>query len=534
MNQNNAIPSIRHDFKNALKVMMTISGIAVLGVVLYYIFFISKGYYHSDCTDTITWAQAVVDGKSLINPDFKYACLLPFGGQLLMVPFVAIFGFGMKAQLIGMALFAIIFTASLVYLCRSMNCSYRWCSVTVAVVLLILSASEKLREIFWCHIIYYSLGILFLMIGLALTINILKSEKPKLHHIIILFIWTILCSTNGSQAITIYVLPVIAAIFAERFFDMKTPLFASNNRKSFFIITIMILAMLFGIFLSFIINGDAIASYQEAYSKFDKKSDWINNFLNVILGIFTLLGIDASNCELFSLDGIFILIKIICALIIMIVPVIMLFMYRKFQDISYRLMILAHTVLSILILMGWIFGLLNTACWRLSPMLATATILCVMFVKWLYDNKYFVRLSAIIIIPLSFVLMMSVIDIAQNAVDGQTEENKQLESVSEYLEENNLEYGYATFWNANIITLLSDSKVKVRCVNEYEGLITKSYYQTNVNWYKDNSYDRYFLLLDSDEYTAYTENPLFLEPMEILCFEDKYILIYNYNFMENK
>lgn len=80
---------------------------------LYY--FISKGYYHADCTDTITWAEAVLDGKALMNSDFYYACLLPFGGQLLMVPFVAIFGVSMTAQLCGMVLFAICFGLALAF-----------------------------------------------------------------------------------------------------------------------------------------------------------------------------------------------------------------------------------------------------------------------------------------------------------------------------------------------------------------------------------------------------------------------------------
>lgn len=48
------------------------------------------------------------------------------------------------------------------FLLRSMNFSYKWSVFGVSALFLIVSISEKLREIFWCHIIYYSLGLLLL------------------------------------------------------------------------------------------------------------------------------------------------------------------------------------------------------------------------------------------------------------------------------------------------------------------------------------------------------------------------------------
>lgn len=114
-----------------------------------------------------------------MNSDFYYACLLPFGGQLLMVPFVAIFGVSMTAQLCGMVLFAICFGLALAFLLRSMNFSYKWSVFGVSALFLIVSISEKLREIFWCHIIYYSLGLLFVMVGLGLVLRVLNCENQK-------------------------------------------------------------------------------------------------------------------------------------------------------------------------------------------------------------------------------------------------------------------------------------------------------------------------------------------------------------------
>ena len=38
----------------AVKVAVSLMGAVSIGIVFFYIIFISKGYYHADCTDTIT------------------------------------------------------------------------------------------------------------------------------------------------------------------------------------------------------------------------------------------------------------------------------------------------------------------------------------------------------------------------------------------------------------------------------------------------------------------------------------------------
>ena len=141
---------------------------------------------------------------------------------------------------------------------------------------------------------------------------------------------------------------------------------------------------------------------------------------------------------------------------------------------------------------------------------------------------------AIIIVPVSIVMIIISLEIYTKDVEGQTEENRRLESLCEFLEENELEYGYATFWDANSITLLSDSKVKVRCIRIDAGIISPRLYQTNINWYKDNSYDSYFLLLTPQEYLQYISSNDYERPKKLLEYEKSYILVYDYNIVEIK
>lgn len=534
-NSKKTIIQIKNSLCNISKKSTVLLVFFALALVLYFIIFISKGFYHSDCSDTILWAQAMLDGKSIINPDFQYAALLPFGGQLIIAPFVAIFGYGMKAQLMGMVAFTLLFTFALVYFCKSANLNYRWISVTTAFVLLTLCSSEKLREIFWCHIIYYSLGVFFLLLGLGLVFNIIKKDKFPITLYIVLIIWTVLCSINGSQSLTLYTLPVMGALIAERFFDTETPFFSRKNARYGLIIIGFIVAIVIGLFLSKIIIGDVTAVYQDAYSKFDKSDNWTNNLLKLLPAILTLCGASpVSNTPIFSFDGILILLRIICIAIVMITPFIMLAMYKKITDKFYRLTLLCHLMLTGLLLLGWIFGLLHAANWRLSPLVVTSSILTIMFIKWILKEGKNIRYSALLLIPVSIMFMLFTLDISKAEETHQTNANLKLQAVSEYLQNSNLEYGYATFWNSNAITLFTDSEVKLRSIKQNNGKLEVMLYQTNINWYNDNSYTEYFLLLSKSEYSLYLTSDSYKNPIDTRLFEDYVILIYDYNIMKLK
>ena len=151
-------------------------------VVGYYIFGPAKGCYHSDTTDTILWAQATLESKSFFNEDFCYACILPFGGHLIMLPYVAMFGVSVAAQSWGMFTFFLIFVISLFGMLKKVGMNFIWTCLTTAFTILLVSGSTKLREIFWDHVIYYSLGLLFAFVGIILIsacIDKLNAGKGK-------------------------------------------------------------------------------------------------------------------------------------------------------------------------------------------------------------------------------------------------------------------------------------------------------------------------------------------------------------------
>ena len=150
-----------------------------LGLLLYYVIGPAAGHMTSDCTDSLRWAQASWLSGRLISDNFSYAALLPFGGNQIFWPFLALFGYGLKAQIWGLAVFVLLFAAALYYFARGFDLSRPASAGLVSVTLLILSSSEKLREILWEHIFYYGLGLLFFCVGFGLTLRILRRDRVK-------------------------------------------------------------------------------------------------------------------------------------------------------------------------------------------------------------------------------------------------------------------------------------------------------------------------------------------------------------------
>ena len=78
----------------------------------------------------------------------------------------------------------------------------------------------------------------------------------------------------------------------------------------------------------------------------------------------------------------------------------------------------------------------------------------------------------------------------------------------DFLEDEGLNYGYATFWYANAMTVISNSDVLVRSVSVSDtGEVTPYYYQTERSWYKaQEGQDNYFLLLTQGEFDSMTQS----------------------------
>lgn len=599
-----------------LTAVSLLPALAALALAIYYIVGPGEGYLHSDCTDSMYWANATYESGKVFDETYRYAALLPFSAGLWMTPLIAAFGFGMTAHNVGMIIFAVLFAASIFFFCRSAKMSVAWSSVSVFAVFMILSSSDKLREILWGHAIYYSISmlILFFLLGLVLRwTDDTKKFRIAPAAVIAVFVLFLAggAATDGFQVVAISTVPVCAALVAERLFCGEDKLFSTRTASSAAILALICVATVIGMALlsSFqgsneyiyeydaaegsvmaqSLNGmdgagnekkfnvsaargdtsaladreavrenalrranvseDAAGSlkvrlcwdndagknvylvsfsvkkitsgYAAAYSGWSETSKWVENADKFLNSYLTLIGVPALlGDSMFSLESVVSLVRIVCGGLILIIPVAMLALYGRIRTRGTKMLLWSYWVVFGVIMLGFVCGKLSTANWRLTPIVGCAVLTTVAglreaWVVWSEGRRAaresgeeapapgnaVVRFAAIL---LAVVLLSSAISANEvRKMEFDFRRDNVYHKCVEFLEEKGLEYGYATFWYSQVITMLSDSKAKTCEImtNGSLGVYT-DYYQSSRRWYEDDTHDKYFVLLTSGEYNT--------------------------------
>ena len=482
---------------------------ALLGVftVLFYIFGPGIGYMHSDCTDTILWAQASYDSGKWISPYFYYAAQLPFGGNLLMLPLIPIFGVSITTHSLGMTFFLILFTASIFLACRAAGLSLAYRFDCIGLTLLVISSSEKMWEIFWGHVIYYSLGAMFLFFGFAILISLERRyrEKKLTWYALALAGLYFMCVTlDGGQMLILVTVPLFAGFFLERFFDAENPINCKENKAFGILAALLAVASLLGLIWLFGILQAHTAGYADAYSVWSAMNDWPQHLLDLPNAWFRLFGLEINERKpMFSIVSVGYLLRLVSAIVIAILPIGLLIRYKHIKDRPLKIFLWSHLVLTAAIVFAFVFGLLYTANWRLSPIIASGLLLLVFTLYYEIKKRSIAqRLIVLVTVPLALTaLLNSAVILGKGFYYNR---DKAVYQVAAFLEQNDLTYGYASFWNSQLITLYTGEKVKARNVSFNDVGIQHENYQTSTTWFgPQEGVDRYFVLMSSSEYKTW-------------------------------
>ena len=482
---------------------------AFLGVftVLFYIFGPGVGYMHSDCTDTILWAQASYDSGKWISPYFYYAAQLPFGGNLLMLPLIPIFGVSVMTHNLGMTLFLLLFVASIFLACRAAGLSLPYRLDCIGLSLLVISSSEKMWEIFWGHVIYYSLGAMFLFFGFAILISIerrFREGKLTWAPALLALLYFTCITLDGSQMMILVTVPLLGGLFLERFFDTESKLNCRENKTFVFLAGLLMLASLFGLIWLFGILNARTAGYADAYSVWSNMNEWSQHLLDLPNAWFRLFGLEIyERVPMFGIASVGYMLRLLTALVIAILPIGLLIRYKHIKDRPLKIFLWSHLILSAAIVFAFVFGLLYTANWRLAPIIASGLVLLVMTLG--YEIKRCGVAQRLVLLAMVPLVMTAFLNAGVILGKGfYYNRDKAIYQVADFLEEHDLTYGYASFWNSQLITLYTGEKVKARNVSFSDSGLHHENYQTSTFWFgPQEGVDRYFVLMSSNEYKTW-------------------------------
>ena len=450
--------------------------------------------FQSDTAEMLLWSQQIIEKHTLISPDFSYSYAIPFGGQLILVPFVKIFGVRLISLRAGMSVITLIFLAVFYVFFRELF-GKKYAPLTAGILILMLCGVRSMRELFWAHTVFYSLSVLYMMLISVLLKRLMRKEsksQTQTCRLAAIFLLTLLACTTGTPLLIYFAIPFFGSMIICAITDSQLPgsekIDNSRHNKIRTVLVLMLAAILLGFLISLVFHGDPMDDYSDYYTVLSKASDWPANISLVIprwINLFTEL--NEETVYLMSPNGFKMSLMITAAFIVFGLDAAALFLIKKLHHFE-RFLTFFHWILSLILLFFFCFGTISNYERRLIPIFVSGIVTAFIMIRHLIQSNEPVKnVNAGL---LSFLLVLAaVIDgislytmVQDNSLwygDG---------SIMQTLVQNDLTYGYSTdFWFANSITIMTGEQVKVREVTtDKNGKLIQKKNQTDINWYKED------------------------------------------------
>jgi len=508
-----------------------------VATVAYFILGPAEGYFHSDSTDTIFWAEASFVSGRIFNPTFYYAAMLPIGGQLLMQLWMPFFGTSMTTQALGMLSFLVVLAAALVFFFRSWKFSWTETFFWSACVLMVFSCTDKMREMFWGHVIYYSIYVVFTLTGFGLLARLAYGDRTKKKQSVVflslLGLFSFLVALDGLQLVFIVTVPLFAGVGFVRWLDLRKPLFAKGNLDVAAVLGAIGIGTLLGTAALVLIKDGQRAGYADAWYGVTPMDQWLDHLFHVPEHWITLLGGGVPDGAYPTIQIAEILGSLGFALFLAAFPLVALLVFAKTRDELFKAFATSHFLLSVLLLLGVVFGSLGAANWRWIPVVASGLFLTILTVRTICRDLGASRVAGLVAAVLFAFGSLNAAEIWRMPADYGRDNDLHL--LAAELESRGLTYGYGDFWIAQAVTVLSDGEVVVRSVNvDDEDGIDPYSYQSNAAWYLDQEgVGTYFIVLSIWDYNQLKQSDDYVGIVSIrtdeIVWESYTILVLNAN-----
>lgn len=274
----------------------------------------------------------------------------------------------------------------------------------------------------------------------------------------------------------------------------------------------------FAVFLGYFVN---VKILRESYKFFNWNTVNFNKidfqvFHQIINDFFSLVGF--QDKEIMSIGGIKTAFSI-CIVIIFLIAIVYSVKHLNSTDEKMKLALLFSITTNICILMLYLFTDMDYADRYLIPSFVFLFPICV----FLFEDKKTIftgmwKQAILIMLGVSIVMVSSETFVFMKNWDRTSE----LRKVAECLESEGYDFGYATFWNANVLTQLTENKIEVcpilntERLDKYKWLVSED----TINHIEN---EKVFLLVSTDELqVGRSSNNLFLDDSKVIFADEQY------------
>lgn len=498
--------------------------------IVFYIFYCTKAHFHSDLAYWLLLADEQIKSGQFYPEGFHYTTGVPTISPQLFVLLIRLFcsDWLLSRELAVLVTITILLILVYIFYKNTLSGKQIYTATFLSIILLGLPMGHYLQtyyEAAYATQIIWDLS-LMILIKKIFDNSMIKTAQKRRSPFVILFI-VIIFNSMSSKNIIIFALPLLLAILVFSFIENQYHFERIFKNKTYNVILILsVLGILLGYSSYLLISKSVELDSTTGNVVFISAQDLAENFralwVNIVDYYFAI-----KSGSLISISGITSCINFVVMVICTIIaPASMIIRFHKIENKFWKLYTLYSLFSNFFILYTMVFTNANNIRYYEPVFWHNIVFTCYWLIELIknkdkyYEGFIYTSLAVVFLLGHLCYLKSIVLPIHNQKVLEQSEG-----TLVSFLEENNLDYGFATFWHSYKYMALSDGKITIAAylgspLTPHEWMTSDSYYDVNQHP------GRCFILTASDETL---EEKYYSTASETLQYKDYTILVYDKN-----
>lgn len=518
--------------KDAKVIKSTIYSLTFVSIIalIYYVFHFTELYFTSDAAAVVLLAKEQLEKRQFFPDGFCYSTgLFVVSPSVFIAPLMRFFDDWLLCRELGMLpLIVALFILMFVFYNKIGVNEKKLYAPCIAVTLMCLPMGHYQETYFAAGYVAILLAELLILLFLFHAISSGGNKKKAVFCFMGLLVSIYVFNIASMHYWAIIMIPIILTIFIYAFIEYcDNGSLVFKSKKIVCALVILIVGFGFSYVSYHYLMEKVGALVQSGGITFSMNiSENLNRVPQIVSWFYNAI----SNCELLSLRGILNCVNfVILVIATFIVPVLSIVLYKKVKNKFLRMYIIYTWVSDFVVLYMIIFTTAISAGERYyQTIFFHKLILMALFIGYLLEHKMVIVRVTIWGAMIVTVFMGHAVYASENLNAKREYEQANEYSITDYLKDNNLTYGCATFWNAYNNMVLSNGEIIIVGVND--GGNSPYYWLTSREWYDTEMYSGRSFYLLSEGQTI--DSRFYEEAVEIKYFKEYTILIFEQNVLE--
>ena len=410
---------------------------------------------NADDSSELVLSKLLSDNNEFISKDWAYSTeLRVLNTQLIYAPFFRIFQSWHMVRISSLAVMYCIMLAGVFYFCK--YASLKELFPVVALIFVLPVSTDYFQFVLRAAYYIPHITINLFQLGMMFKyLNAAKESRCRKYLLPVSFILSVLAGAGGARQLVVLYLPLLLGLAAAAAAGVYNESYAEKNSIYFFDTLKYICAVFFGSAAGFIINAKVLSKIYTF-----KQWDSINftafsaeHFFSVFYGLLT-----SSGYRIGTLKPGTAVPNAISMVIVAFALWSMFYGIFRYKTVSMEYHMLAVFYAAFLVVFTTLYCVTDMP-YRSRYNLPAHLFAFILIIYWIKEVKPRFEIRPVLLT--GYVLMLLASSACTFRLFKDRDITSEYRQIAAFLSEGGFEYGYGTFWNSNILTELTDGKIKM-------------------------------------------------------------------------